>query len=439
MPIDPADPVANRSLWIETAVLLAVTPFLLFPTVIPLLTLASLLMLALLWLAPLFWRRWPWPAATPFDLLLLAWGGTVIVSLLVTADPALSLPKATGLILGLALWRYLNRAIQTPSQLVWAMWSWLGLGLAFVLMGALSANWLGKIPGFSQLIAYLPSALLALPESPQMGVHTNQLAATLLFVLPLPLSLLIGRWGQPPRPWLRRDGAVFLLTAVGFLLLLLTQSRTGWLAFALTLWLLALLWVWLLPVCRWRRMLATAVVVSPVLVTAVLALLGPQRLQKLAADPSQEAGLNALASLSFRQEVWQWGLTAVHDFPLTGTGLGAFRLVVRRFYPINVLPSYDIAHAHNIFLQTALDVGLPGLVLYLAMVGLAFYLGLKVAKQDAGLRPYALGLVATLAAIHFFGLADALALGAKPHLLFWFLLALLTAVGRLTAPSSPAP
>ena len=47
------------------------------------------------------------------------------------------------------------------------------------------------------------------------------------------------------------------------------------------------------------------------------------------------------------------------------------------------------AHAHNIFLQTALDVGLPGLIVYLALLLLAFWLGWQVARGDETLRPFA--------------------------------------------------
>jgi O-antigen ligase len=43
--------------------------------------------------------------------------------------------------------------------------------------------------------------------------------------------------------------------------------------------------------------------------------------------------------------------------------------VVPVLYPLFTVPlDSDIAHAHNIFLQTALDLGIPGLVAYLALL-----------------------------------------------------------------------
>lgn len=108
--------------------------------------------------------------------------------------------------------------------------------------------------------------------------------------------------------------------------------------------------------------------------------------------------------------------------------------------PLNVNPTYDIAHAHNIFLQTALDVGLPGLIVYLALLLLAFGLAGRWRGVMGTLRPFALGLLAGFAALHIYGLTDALALGSKTGLSFWVALGLLTAmhqIVRQTAVTQP--
>ncbi len=141
-----------------------------------------------------------------------------------------------------------------------------------------------------------------------------------------------------------------------------------------------------------------------------------------------ETAVGNLGTITFRSEVWRWGILAVSDFPFTGTGLGSFRQVIHRFYPTTIAPTYDIAHAHNIFLQAALDVGLPGLVAYAALLLLAGYVGWQAARRSDYWRPVALGLLGGLIALHIFGLTDALALGAKPGLLFWWALGLLTAL-----------
>jgi hypothetical protein len=59
-------------------------------------------------------------------------------------------------------------------------------------------------------------------------------------------------------------------------------------------------------------------------------------------------------------------------------------------------------------------------------------LGWQAAKHNAKLRPYALGLLAGLIAFHFYGLGDALALGSKTGVAFWFLLGLLTTLRQIS-------
>jgi putative inorganic carbon (HCO3(-)) transporter len=92
-------------------------------------------------------------------------------------------------------------------------------------------------------------------------------------------------------------------------------------------------------------------------------------------------------------------------------------------------PAVDIAHAHNIFLQTALDLGLPGLCAYLALLGVALANCVHIAGGTSPVRrDVALALAANIAAVHLFGLTDAVPLGAKVGLLFWFTLGLLAAL-----------
>ncbi len=140
--------------------------------------------------------------------------------------------------------------------------------------------------------------------------------------------------------------------------------------------------------------------------------------------------LGTLDTLGFRQEVWRWAVTAISDFPFTGCGLGAFRRVVTLLYPLNVqMP--DIAHAHNIFLQVALDIGLPGLIAYLALLGLMVKVAWRVAQREE-YRALAIGILCGTLALHTFGLLDALTLGSKPAIAFWYSLGLLSAMLRLS-------
>jgi putative inorganic carbon (hco3(-)) transporter len=58
----------------------------------------------------------------------------------------------------------------------------------------------------------------------------------------------------------------------------------------------------------------------------------------------------------------------IQDFPFTGMGMNVFRKVVPVLYPLFLIgPDIDIGHAHNEFLQAALDLGIPGLIAFLAL------------------------------------------------------------------------
>ncbi|MCB8983997.1 MAG: O-antigen ligase family protein [Ardenticatenaceae bacterium] len=419
---------------------MVIAVFLLFPATIPSLTAVSLLLLLLFFfIRPL--------KPTPFNVLWLGWWSMVLIAVIVSADPDLTLPKLTGLLLGYAWWLYLSTAVRSRPQLWAGFLVWGILGAGFLLIGILSAAWIYKVPLLASILQRLPGQLLQLPGS-AAGVQPNQLAGTLLLYLPLLLSLLLG-WRPAARPRLALT-AVLLLTLLTAVTLLLTQSRSGWLGAAGGLLVLLILWAAALPASPRRRWFWRAAAALLLLGLAAIVWIGPERLQTAWDDPSQlsQTAVGSLGSIGFRQEVWRWALTAVGDFPFTGTGLGTFRQVVRRLYPLNVSPTYDIAHAHDIFLQTALDVGLPGLIVYLALLLIAFWLGWQAARRDATLRPFALGLLAGLAALHIYGLTDALALGSKTGLSFWLALGLLTAMHRLVwqaavippvPPTIPAP
>ena len=76
---------------------------------------------------------------------------------------------------------------------------------------------------------------------------------------------------------------------------------------------------------------------------------------------------NTFGDANFRVQVWHASLQAFHDFTLTGIGIGAFRDVVPVLYPNTAVNSEIATHAHNLYLQIGLDLGLPGLLAYLSL------------------------------------------------------------------------
>ncbi|RME42070.1 MAG: hypothetical protein D6796_14965 [Caldilineae bacterium] len=181
-----------------------------------------------------------------------------------------------------------------------------------------------------------------------------------------------------------------------------------------------------------NRRLRWGVLVGLAAAIVAASAIGWGRVGELLVSDATEAVVGDLGSLGFRFEVWRAALWGIADFPFTGMGLGTFREVVRLLYPLRVAPAYDIAHAHNQFLQTALDLGLAGLVAYVAMWLEAAFLLWQTLRQTADpfIRGVALGVAASLAGYFVYALTDTVALGAKPGLFLWWLFAMTVGVYR---------
>lgn len=428
----------QRARPVEALLLLLAAPFLLFPERYVLLTTLSLVLLATLWVTPLFIIKRPLIPQSAVNTVLFPFFLSVCVSILISSDPDLTLPKATGLILGVGVWRFLILFIQKRSTLYWGILGYIAVGLGFIAIGILNANWSLKSASQVPALGGLLSQTFA-EESSMLGspaIHPNQIAAVITLVFPLLLAISLGPFNSHHRRV--RFARLFVLSATVFscLTLIFTQSRSGWIGALVGS--VALIVVRGLtsrrPETR-RRTAIGAATISAILLS-ILAILGPDRIRQFSLQLPQESAVGSLSTLEFRQELWPWAVQTIEDFPLTGVGLGAFRSAARRLYPIQILPEYDLAHAHNAFLQVGVDLGLLGLVAYLSVLMVSATIAWQVAQKDLALRPFGLGLLASLVAFHVFGLTDALALGSKPSVLLWAIFGILAAMANL--PNDPA-
>ena len=139
-------------------------------------------------------------------------------------------------------------------------------------------------------------------------------------------------------------------------------------------------------------------------------------------------------SIAVRLELWSKAIQCIRDFPVTGMGMNMFRQRMPVLYPVFINPhDVDVVHAHNDMLQAALDVGIPGLVAYLAIwIGaLGVLVNVYRTALDPIHRTIALGLGTGLVAYFVFGLTDAIPLGAKAGVLFWLTLAYAIGLGQV--------
>jgi O-antigen ligase len=77
-------------------------------------------------------------------------------------------------------------------------------------------------------------------------------------------------------------------------------------------------------------------------------------------DPPLMSDRAMSTQLVTRRALWQETLTMVRDYPLTGSGLASSAMVMSSYVWLRHVPFHP--HAHNLFLQVALQQGVPGLV-----------------------------------------------------------------------------
>ncbi len=421
------------------ALLALAAPFLLFPA--PGRSLA-LLVVPGLWVVAWLAGREPLPR-TPFNGALLLLSLAVLVSLYATYDIAVSLPKVAGMVLGLGVFYAVVRVGQRPR-------GWWLCGLVFVTagvgvagLGLLGIRWIAKVGFLAPIISHLPSALVSLPGASE-GLHPNEVAGTLLWVIPVLVSFLWltfphlrNRWAV--LGWCLAVAATLFVTGV----FVLTQSRGGYIGFALAG--PALILIALPP--RVRRFSLGGLAVLAIVAVIVVSRYGADPvLRELIGGARTSDPALSLDSLEGRVEVWSRAIYAIQDFPFTGMGMNTFRRIVPVLYPLFLVsPDFDIAHAHNEFLQAALDLGLSGLIAFLALYIGAFWMLFEIWRLAPRSTLYApqswrflvLGLGGGLFAHMLYGLTDAVALGAKPGLLLWMLLGLVAALFEQARSSRP--
>lgn len=365
-------------------------------------------------------RHWVKVPATGFVMLL---GAMMGVSIAITPLPEVTLPHILRLFTGICLFfavagaasgrmpKYLAGKIELPLALPALLAGITLAGAVVALTAPISVNWaVGKVPMLSATYAQFRMLLAD-------SVHPNVMAGTLAIILPIPISLVLFRQVRTLTVWLW-----WMCIVVMSVVFALTLSRGGYMGIAAALLTLFIV--------RWPRLLF---VVVPASIISFLMLLFLPSLRDVMFGLIMNDGVSA--SVSGRLEIWSRGWYMVQDFPFTGIGMGMHEKMIEVMYPyfINPIP---LAHAHNLFLQVAVDLGIPGLIAWLGILVNVFIACIVLARsREPLLRAAGAGLLASNVALCVHGLTDAVTWGmVRTAPLVWALWGLAIGASLLCVP-----
>ena len=404
--------MAARELWLVAAC----APLLLFPGPW---TWVGLGAIVFAWLCRWMAKGRP-TVTTPGDVPILMMLCMSVVGLWVALDPSLSLPALWRVVLGVAVYYALANGWSSPQRQRWLPWLLVACSLVLTVASLVGTDWDAvRLLRLSEVYGRLPRLLRDLQD--QQAFHPRIMGMALVTLLPILLALLFS--GQ--------EKCLRLLAGITALMVGLTLALTQSLQAAVGLG-CALLF---LGAC-WRRWVLISVPLA--LAASLLALLacGVPRVAEAVLSTGNPLGI----AVALRWDMWSRAWAMLQDMPYTGIGLDQFPVIQTHFYPGVLLGAEP--HAHNLFLQVALDLGLPGLLALLWLLVSIAWAALKAYArcQEGDQRALLLGSLGGMVAYLGAGLLDTI-WTAKASVVLWLVLGVMatviTAVHPTPAPNQP--
>jgi len=366
-------------------------------------------------------RRWrvagsPFPKTRAnFFILLLMVG--VVIGLMTSPARLMGIASAGKWLAGVTAFYVLCDTLETERDLWRATSVLVLLGIGLVLLLPFSVSW------SANKVYTLPAFLDWTLRPPGQGTNPNIVGGMLAALAPFALALLFSHR--------RREqilGAVALSPIA--LALLILQARGAWVALVGGLalgaamfrrWFLPILFLLALALLFLNQQLGGAEALSNVLYG---------RIGMITGDTTQE-----------RVALWTQAVDLIRAHPLTGIGMGAYEFVAPYAPPYSPqAPGLDVPHAHNVFLQVALDTGLVGLVGFVGVLVTAFAAAWRAYRAKIA-SPLPLALFISLAVMILHSLGESVFWQLKAQWLLWFVYGLAFAsenLSRTKIPSSPS-
>ena len=255
--------------------------------------------------------------------------------------------------------------------------------------GNISAEWID-----TEMFDNIGGRVVSTFENP------NMLGEYLILLLPIVAAIFFGDRHLSTKP------ASLAAFAVGCLCLIYTWARGAWLGFLFAAVLFVLMWS--------RR--SVALIVAGV---CALPLLVPYLPANIVSRFTSIGDLTD-TSTNYRVYIWRGSARMAADYAWTGVGVG--EQAFNRIYPYYSFAGIEKApHAHNLFLQIFIELGIFGFVLFIVTLICFLQSGFSLAKcgEDKTVRLIGCGAMCGVLAALLQGMTDYIWYNYRVFFLFW--------------------
>lgn len=241
--------------------------------------------------------------------------------------------------------------------------------------------------------------------------NPNILAEYLIMIIPISVSLF---WYTKK---LSQKVIFFLTSMILLITLLLTYSRGGWLGFAFGMLVFVLLVQKKLLLLLIPLGLGSVYFLPQTILNRILSI-----------------GNLADSSNAYRIKIWRISIGIIKDYWVSGVGFGyiPFKKTFETY--IRTMPAY---HAHNTYIETAAEMGIPGLIILLLFIFILYRYAIKklIRGEDRYIKVVGAGILSGLAAILTQGAVENVLYLPKIIITFWTLVSFVLVLMRISNES----
>lgn len=205
---------------------------------------------------------------------------------------------------------------------------------------------------FYGIIEFLQRENRSLTEIVKINSLTVDLGVYLILAVPV-VFILYGLSNS-----IKEKFFMSIVDLIALFALYLTHNRAAWVTFIAQVILLTSIKK------KWKTLLA---VIFMIIILMVIAIFSPVKdvLIHEVPVPSPKGEMVGRETALSRIVIWKEGIGKIREHPLTGIGYG--KESFKKAFPDNpiMLEDKGLWHTHNIFMEIALEIGIPGLIIFL--------------------------------------------------------------------------